>query len=147
MGNKKSKQNRPEKLNNTKILQDNGTNKPEVNNKKGFNIKKHIFFPKFNLIKKFATHGSIFYCFELLDGRLYLCICGDSFDIYNINDFVKPKKELEINPGVYTVSSIQAHTGNIVVCTYVRDMKVFSIDNNEVKEIQTISPEGYRVCL
>ena len=130
MGNKKSKLFKSKKQNNTQ--------KMEVNKKKDLNS------PKFNLIKNFETSSSIYYCFELLDGRLYLCLCGDCFDIYNINDFIEPKKELRISPGVYTVSSIQAHTGNIVICTYVKDMKIFSIDNNKVIEIQTITSEEGR---
>jgi len=136
MGNKKSKAFKSKKQNNTQKL--------EVNNKKDLIIKKNINSPKFILIKNFGTSGSIYYCFELLDGRLYLCLCGDYFEIYNINDFIEPKKELTIFPGVYTVSSIQVHTGNIVICTYVKDMKIYSIDNNEVIGIQTITAEKDR---
>ena len=136
MGNKKSKHFKSNKLNNIQKL--------EVNKKKDLIIKKNINSPKFNLIKNFETSSSIYYCFELLDGRLYLCLFGVSFEIYNINDFIEPKKELTIDPGEYTVSSIQAHTGNIVICTYVKDMKIFSIDNNKVIEIQTITAENDR---
>jgi len=126
MGNKKSKHFKSNKQNN------NLTTRIEIHS------------PKFNLLKNFETPSSIYYSFELLDERLYLCECGYSFDIYNINDFIEPKKELDINPGIYTVSSIQVHTGNIVICTYGQDMKIFSIDNNEVKEIQTITAEKDR---
>ena len=105
MGNKKSKQKKPNKPNNIQKL-DNNNN---------LISKKGISSPKFKLIKNFDIGSSIYYCFELIDGRLYFCVCGYSFDIYNINDYNEPKKELHINPGVYTVSSIQAHTGNIVI--------------------------------
>jgi len=107
-------------------------------------IQKNIHSPKFKLIKNFDTKSYILYCFELLDERLYFCILGCFFDIYNINDFIEPKNELNINPHIDTVSSIQAYTGNIVICTYGQDMKIFSIDNNEVKEIQTITAEKDR---
>jgi len=82
----------------------------EINNKKDRIILKNVYSPKFNLIKNFEPSSSIYYCFELLDGRLCLCMFGDWFDIYNINDFIEPKKEFKISPGVYIVSSIQAHT-------------------------------------
>ena len=131
MGNKKSK-NKPNKKNN--ISNDN-------NNYKN---SKNIYCPKFRLIKNFDTGSSVYYCFELLDGRLFICIGGYSFDIYNISDLVGYKRDLRINPGIYTVSSTQAHTGNIVICTYGKDMKIFSIDNNEVKEIQAITAENDR---
>ena len=130
--NKPNKPNTPNKPNNIQKFDNNNSNLIR---------KKGISSPKFKLIKNFDNGSSIYYCFELIDGRLYLCVCGDFFNIYNINDYNEPKKELQIYPGVYTVSSIQAHTGNIVICTYVKDMKIFSIVNNEVKTIQTYTPE------
>ena len=147
MGNKKSKPNKNNNKNNSinSNITNNSNNSINIfNSNNTINVNNVINssnFPKLKLNKFFDNVSSIYYCFELIDGRLFLCICGYSFDIYNINQLDKNKKELEINPGIYTVSSTQLHTGIIVICTYGQDMKFFSIENNEVKEIQTITAE------
>ena len=150
MGNKKSKPNKNNNKNNSinSNITNNSNNSINIfNSNNTINVNNVINssnFPKLKLNKFFDNVSSIYYCFELIDGRLFLCICGYSFDIYNINQLDKNKKELEINPGIYTVSSTQLHTGIIVICTYGQDMKFFSIENNEVKEIQTITAEDDR---
>ena len=153
MGNKKSKPNKnSNKDNSINVVtpspggvKGNAVNSGDtVNSKNTINSNNTINFPKLQIAKSFDNDSSIYYCSELIDGRLFLCICGISFDIYNINQLDKNKIELSINPGIYTVSSTQLHTGIIVICTYGKDMKFFSIENNEVKEIQTITAEDDR---
>jgi len=78
MGNKKSKHSKYNKANNNLIT------------------KKEAYSPKFKLIKEFETSGSIYYCFELLDERLYFNRSNDHFEIYNINDFIEEKKRITI---------------------------------------------------
>lgn len=76
--------------------------------------------------------------------------------IFNINDNKEAKKELDINPyftfnvsqflinliGIYNVS--RNHSGNICIFTYIKDIKIFSINNNKIKEIQVINPKEDR---
>ena len=110
-----------------------------MGNKKSKNKKEDIKSPKFELVKSFDQRSSIYYGFELKDGRFLFCIGGDSFDIYNINDLNNIKKDIKIYPPSYTVSCTQTKNGNIVVCCYVKDMVIYSIKENTEEKIQTIS--------
>ena len=109
------------------------------------NKKKSVFEPpKFELDIHFKSDSSVFYSYELLDGRLFVCLCGLYFEVYKLNNLHEAKKDLKFNPGIYTVSSTLVSNGNIVICTYGKDMKVISIEGNEVKDIQTITANGPR---
>ena len=115
MGNKKSKPNENNNKNNTFNSNNTINNMNSTNSNNAINIINsnnninEINFPKLKLEKSFDNGSSIYYCFELLDGRLFLCNCGDTFSVYNINQLDKNKIELSINPGIYTVSSTQLH--------------------------------------
>ena len=121
MENKKNKLNKKNNKNNSinsNITNNSNNSINNFNSNNTINANNAINssnFPKLKLNKFFDNVISIYYSFELIDGRLFLCICGDFFDIYNINQLNKNKKELEINPGIYTVSSTQLHNGIIVI--------------------------------
>jgi len=55
---------------------------------------------------------------------------------------LRKKKELQFYHYIYSTSSLQLNTGNILICTDdLKNIKLFSIDNNYVKEIQTITSD------
>ena len=91
MGNKKSKPNKNNNKNNSinSNITNNSNNSINIfNSNNTINVNNVINssnFPKLKLNKFFDNVSSIYYCFELIDSRLFLCICGDFFDIYNIN--------------------------------------------------------------
>ena len=80
MGNKKSRPNKNNNKNNTINL--NNSNNP-INTFSSNNAiiydntiisNNTINFPKLKLDKFFDNVSSIYYCYELIDGRLFLCV-------------------------------------------------------------------------
>ena len=102
------------------------------------NKNNTIKSPIFKINKFTKLSGSIYYGYELKDGRICLCICGSHFNIYNLDNIEEKKEELEIDVG-YSVSSVELHNGNLVIVTYGPDMIFYSINGNTFKEVQKIS--------
>ena len=100
-------------------------------------IKKTVF----ELKKSSKLSSSIYYGFELKDGRICLCICGSSFYIYNINNIQEGKEDITIDVG-YSVSSVELHNGHLVIVTYGPDMIFYSLEGNTYKEVQRISAKN-----
>ena len=93
MGNKKSRPNKNNNKNST-INSNNIVSNININSYNTIISNNTINYPKLKLDKFFDNVSSIYYCYELIDGRLFLCICGVFFDIYNINQLDKNKKRI-----------------------------------------------------
>ena len=109
------------------------------------NKKNEIRSPIFKLNKFCELRSSIYYGYELKDGRICLCISGSDFNIYNHDNIEENKEDLRIDDG-YSVSSVELHNGYLVVVTYGPHMIFYSINGNTYKEVQRISAksEAYR---
>ena len=109
------------------------------------NKKNEIKSPLFKIHKFTELRSSIYYGYELKDGRICLCIGGSFFRIYNIDNIQDKKEDLEIDVG-FSVSSVELYNGNLVVVTYGPHLIFYSINRTTFKEVQKISAksEEYR---